>query len=627
MNKILGVIMMSALLLLSNTEVLAQTRDRASIPDSLKWDLTALYPTEEAFQAAKEVTKSKFEGVLKYKGTLQKSGQQLLEALEYNSAIAKEMLRLYSYAGKKSDLDTRNSKYLAMQQEIAQLFTEYSSLTAFLEPEILEMNQDKIDKFIRKEPGLKVYRHYLYDLLRNKKHMLSEKEEKIVAEAGLVTDAPGTINGIFRNADLPYPEVELSTGEKVLVDQAGYARYRALPNRADREKVCAAFFGKINDFRRTFGTQMDANVKSHIFYKNVRDYNSCLEQALDANNIPTDVYLKLIENVNLNLDSFHRYLKIKARMLGVDTLQYFDLYAPTVKNIDTEYKYDEAQEMVLSALKPLGDQYVQTIQQAFDERWVDVYPTPGKRTGAYSSGSAYGVHPYILLNYNNLYNDVSTLIHELGHTMHSYYSNQTQPFPTAGYPIFVAEVASTMNEILLFNDYYHQAQDDDLKLALLMEFLDSIKGTLFRQTQFAEFELQMHETAEKGGQLTGDSLTDIYREIVHKYYGHDQAVCLVPDYIDVEWAYVPHFFYNFYVYQYATSYTASTALAEKIMDGDKEVKQKYMIFISSGGSDYPIELLKKAGVDMTSNEPFDKTIKLMNWAMDEIEKILEKRGI
>ncbi len=627
MKQLIGVLMVFLALSFFNNEVLSQTRDRSEIADQHKWDLTDLYSSEEAYQKAKDETVKKFDGILKYKGKLTKSPVSLLKGLDYHSNIIKEMIRLSSYAGKKSDLDTRDSKYLAMRQEVSQLFTQYNSKSSFIDPEILTMNKKKIDKFLIKEPKLKIYKHYLHDLLRSKEHMLGEKEEKIVAEAGLVTGTAGSIYGIFKNADMPYPTVKLSNGEEALVDQAGYGRYRATANREDRKIVFEAFFGKFNDFRRTFGTEIDGNVKSHIFYTNVRNYKSTLETALDANNIPTKVYHSLIENVNKNLDSFHRYLEIKRRMLGVDTLFYYDLYAPTVKGIDADFEYDEAIDMVLSAVKPLGKDYVKTIDEAFKNRWIDVYPTPGKRSGAYSSGSAYDVHPYILLNYNNLYNDVSTLIHELGHTMQSYYSNKTQPFQTAMYPIFVAEVASTLNEILLFTDVYNKTTDDDVKLSLLMEYLDGIKGTLFRQTQFAEFELRMHEMAEKGEQITGDSMSDLYKSIVQAYYGHNEGVCVVPEYIDVEWAYIPHFYYNYYVYQYSTSFTASTALAEKIMDREPGALDKYTKFLSAGGSDYPINLLKDAGVDMTTSEPFDKTMKMMNWAMDEIEKILAKKGV
>ncbi len=336
--------------------------------------------------------------------------------------------------------------------------------------------------------------------------------------------------------------------------------------------------------------------------------------------------MTLIENVTNNLDSFHRYLNLKRRMLGVETLKYSDVYAPVIKGVDLKYTFDEAKKLVLDSVKPLGSSYGRVVAKAIEERWIDVYPTPGKRSGGYSNGSAYDVHPYILLNYNGQYDDVSTLAHELGHTMHSYYSNKNQPYPTADYSIFVAEVASTFNEALLIHKMLKEIKDDDIRLSLLMNYLDSIKGTVFRQTQFAEFELRIHEKAERGEPLTGDVLSELYGEILKKYYGHDRGVCHIDDLYMVEWAYVPHFYYNFYVYQYSTSFTASIALAEKVLGKEKGALGKYIEFISSGGSDYPIELLKKAGVDMTGAEPFNKTMTAMNRTMDEIEAILDKKG-
>ena len=627
MRKWTGIFMISLATLLSGNTAISQTRERSEIPDQYTWNLTDLFASEADWQEAKILAIGKFDGILEFKGQIAKSPQALLKALEFNSRLQQELTKLFSYAGKKSDQDTRNSEYLAMRQEAAQFFTDYASKASFLEPEILMMSEKKIRKFIGKEPQLKVYEHYLNDLIRSKKHMLSAKEERIIAEAGLVTDNPYTIYSIFSNADMPYPEVTLSGGSTVVLDKAGFGKYRASSNRADRKIVFEAFFNKVGDFRRSFGTQLSAQVKSNLFYTRARGYDGCLQRALDANAIPVEVYHSLIRSVNDNLDSFHRYLKIKQRMLGVETLEYYDLYAPTVGNIETEYDYEAARKLILEAFKPLGAEYVATVEQSFKDRWIDVYPTPGKRSGAYSSGSVYDIHPYILLNYNGLYDDVSTLAHEMGHTMHSFYSNKTQPMPKADYPIFVAEVASTFNEHLLFQYMLKTVEDDDLRMALLMEFLDGVKGTLFRQTQFAEFELRMHEMAERGEQLTGDLLTETYKDIVRRYYGHDQGICHVDDFINYEWAYIPHFYYNFYVYQYSTSYTASTALAERVLNNEPGALEKYIAFISDGNSNYPIELLKAAGVDMTTAEPFKKTMESMNWAMDEIEKILSKKGI
>ncbi|MDD5062266.1 MAG: oligoendopeptidase F, partial [Candidatus Marinimicrobia bacterium] len=601
------------LVMFNKEAAVSQTRDRAQIPEKYTWDLTPVYPSEEAYQKAKGAMVAKFDQILTYKGKLGQSANQLYACLNLNSEISKEASRLYSYVSFKSDLDTRDTKYLGMRQELSQLLTDYSTKAAFIQPEILEIDPAKLNKFIASKKELKVFEFYIKDLLRSKAHLLSEKEEKIIAETGLFAGAPSTIYSLFSNAEFPFPEIVLSDGKKVKIDLATFATLRALPVRADRELVFNSLFGKIYDFRRTFGATMDANIKRHLFTAHVRNYNSCLETSLDANNIPTEVYQALIKNVNDNLATFHRYLKIKQQMLGVDTLKYTDLYAPVVKDLDLSYPIETAQTLILEALQPLGSDYTKTVQKAFDERWIDVYPTPAKRSGAYSNGSVYDVHPYILLNYNEKYDDVSTLAHELGHTMHSYYSNKTQPYPLSDYSIFVAEVASTFNEVLLFHDNLNKITDPNQKLTLLMNYLDGIKGTVFRQTQFAEFELRMHEMAERGEQLTGDSLTELYKQIVRAYYGHDKGVCYVDDIISIEWAYIPHFYYNFYVYQYATSFTAATALAKKVMENDKTARSNYLKFISSGGSDYPINLLKKAGVDMTTADPFTLTMKEMNW--------------
>jgi oligoendopeptidase F len=526
-----------------------------------------------------------------------------------------------------SDQDTRSAKALAMKQEMTQLTSEYGAKSAFVEPEILAMDLKLIQKFLTTEPELKVYEFYLNDLQRRQKHTLSTAEEKILAEAGLITGAPYTIYSVFSNAELPYPEVKLTDGTQVLVNQAGYNRYRALPNRGDREIVFDAFFGTLNKFRQTFGTKLDAAVKANLFYTRARGYQSCLERALDENNIPVSVYHALIENVNSNLKTFHRYLNLRKRMLGVDTLKYFDLYPPVVKGVDLQYTIESADELITEALQPLGPNYTKILTEGFQKRWIDMYPTPGKRSGAYSNGSAYDVHPYILMNYNEQYNDVSTLAHELGHALHSHFSNQNQPYPLSNYPIFVAEVASTFNEALLIQKQLQKIKADDTRLSLLMNYLDGIKGTVFRQTQFAEFELRMYEMAEKGQALTGDVLTQLYGDIVKKYYGHAAGVCLVADEYAVEWAFIPHFYYNFYVYQYATSFTASTALSERVLAGEKGATESYLKFISAGSSDYPINLLKTAGVDMTSPEPFNKTMKVMHQTMDEIEKILDRQAV
>ncbi|HVN49280.1 MAG TPA: oligoendopeptidase F [Bacteroidota bacterium] len=604
----------------------AQTTERISIPDQYKWNLADLFPSDSAWKQEKEKLVSELPSLKQFKGTLGSSAKQLLGCLDLTFQLNKDFSKLSSYASMSSDQDTRVSQYLGMQQEISQIGSTFSAEAAYIEPEILKIDPAKVQEFVKSEPTLAVYQHYLDDILRRKAHTGTAGEEKIIADAGLMADAPDNIYGIFSNADFPYPEITLSDGKTVKLNQAGYSLYRASTNREDRKKVFETFFSKLNDFRRTYGTQLNAEVKKDMFYKNARNYSSCLESSLDANNIPTKVYYNLIENVDKNLSTFHRYLKLRRRILGVDTLHYYDLYAPLLKEVDLKYSYEEAQKEILAALKPLGSDYTDVLKNGFAHRWLDVYPTEGKRSGAYSNGSAYDVHPYMLLNYNGKYDDMSTVAHEFGHSMQSYLSNKTQPYATSQYPIFVAEVASTFNEALLIDYVLKNTKDDAARLSLLGSYLEGIKGTVFRQTQFAEFELRIHEMAEKGEPLTGDVLNKTYDEIVKKYYGHDQKVCIVDDEIQAEWMFIPHFYYNFYVFQYATSFTASAALSEQVMSGDKDATKKYLEFLSAGGSDYPIELLKKAGVDMTTSAPFDLTMKKMNRVMDEMEEILTKMG-
>lgn len=618
--------MTCGILMFGAYDTISQERDRTKIEEKYKWNLSDLYPSEEAWKTAKKELENKIPEIQKYNGTLSESSQQLEACLTLGSNLQKELGRLYSYAGMYSDQDTRVSKYLAMKSEMDQMETDFRSAVSFIEPEILKMDKSQIDKYLAENKNLQVYKKYLYDILRRKEHTGTEAEEKIIAAAGLMASNAQNIYSIFSNADFPSPEVVLSTGQKVKLDKAAFSLHRASPVQEDRAKVFSAFFGKIGEFERTFGTQLYGEIKKNMFYTRVRNYDSSLESALDVNKIPTEVYHSLVENVNKNLATFHRYLNLRKRILGVKELHYYDLYAPLLKDVDLKYSVEEAEKNILASLRPMGKEYTEVVAKAFRERWIDMYPNEGKRSGAYSNGSAYDVHPYILMNYNGKYDDMSTLTHELGHTMHSYFSNKTQPFPLADYPIFVAEVASTFNEALLIDYMLKNIKDDETRLSLLGNFLEGIKGTVFRQTQFAEFELKVHELAEKGEALTGEKFSEIYQDITRKYYGHEKGVCIVDDEIKVEWAYIPHFYYNFYVFQYATSFTASAALSEKALQGDKETIKRFMKFISSGSSEYPVELLKEAGVDMTTSQPFDLTMQKMNRVMDEMEEILKRMG-
>ncbi len=603
--------------------LIAQERDRSKIPDEYKWNLTDIYPSDDAWRKAKEQLIAKLPSIDQFKGKVVASSHDLFACLDHNSKLAKEYARLSVYAGLISDQDTRDAGHLAMAQEMRQVGADFGAKTAFIEPEILKMEKGTIETFLKTDPKLAVYRQYLDDLLRRKAHTGTEGEEKILAHAGLMADAASSVNNVFSNADFPFPEITLSDGKTVKLDKAAFNLYRGLPNREDRKKVFASFLGKLNEYRRTFGTQMNAEVKKDMFYALARHYDSALESSLDGSNIPVSVYHSLVENVNKNLPTFHRYLNLRKRIMKLDTLHYYDLYPPLLASVDLDYPIEEAQKSILASLTPLGPDYTTVVKKALNERWIDLYPNEGKRAGAYSNGGVYEVHPYMLLNYNGKYSDMSALAHELGHTMQSYLSNKSQPFPTADYPIFVAEVASTFNEALLIDHMLKSIKDNDVRLSLLGNYLEGIKATVFRQAQFAEFELRMHELAEQGEPLTGDKLNELYIELTRKYYGHDAGVCIIDDDIQSEWMNVPHFFLNFYVYQYATAFTASAALSEQVLAGDKAATKKYLEFLSAGSSDYAINLLKKAGVDMTTSQPLELTMQKMNRVMDEIDNILK----
>ncbi len=603
----------------------AQERDRSKVPQKYTWNLADLYPSDAAWRAAKDKLTADLPSIARYQGRLASSAATLAEALDAKSSLDKALSRLYVYASLLADEDTRDAQHQGMRQEMVQVAASLEAQSAYIEPEILHADAQTLRTFVDAEPRLKPYRFYLDDIVRRAAHTLSASEEKILAEAGPVLGNPASVFGILSNADFPYPSVTLGDGRSVKLDQAAFTDVRALPDRADREKVMSAFFTSLGAYSRTFGTTMNGEVQKLLFLARARKYGSSLELALDGPNIPLSVYTRLIDGVNRNLPAFHRYLRLRKRILGVDQLHYYDLYAPLVASVNLQYTPEEAEQEVLAAVAPLGSEYASVIKKAFTDRWIDLLPNDGKRSGAYSEGDAYDVHPYMLINYNGKYTDVSTLAHELGHTMQSYFSNRTQPYPTAGYPIFVAEVASTFNETLLIDRMLKRIKDDDTRLALLGNYLENIKGTVFRQTQFAEFELRMHEMAQQGRPIVGDALAKLYLDITRKYYGHDQGLCIVDDYIAHEWSYVPHFYRDFYVYQYATSFTASEALAEKVKDGDPAAIRRYLDFLSAGGSKYPIELLKDAGVDMTSDEPLELTVKAMNRVMDEIEAILARQ--
>jgi oligoendopeptidase F len=596
-------------------------RDRGDIPLQCQWDLTDLFPDNENWKNAKSEVSQSIQLFSAYAGKLSCGAMELLKCLELMSQISRQLRQLGSYASMSSDVDTRDAEKMGMKQEIGPLCAEFEAAASFVEPEILQIGKETIESYLRQESGLSHYHHYFHDLFRRAPHTLSPREEKIVANASLMMDGPSTIFNIFSNAEFPYPEIDLSSGNRVLLDPASFSYYRVVSPRPDRETIFNTFLGKLYEYRRTFGAQLHASTNTHLFQMKARHYSSTLESALNPYNIPHAVYHNLIALVNRNLSTFHRYLTLRSKLLGLDQLHYFDLYAPLVPGVEMRYSFEEAQKTVLRSLLPLGEEYGHVIQKAFTDRWIDVYPSPGKRPGAYSNGSAYDVHPFILLNYNGLFSDLSTLTHELGHTLHSYFSNKTQPFPTADYSIFVAEVASTFNESLLIEHLLGTITDRKIRLSLLGHYLEGFKGTLFRQTQFAEFELQFHQLVEKGEALTGDLLCDLYQSLTRKYYGHSEGICVVDEPVKAEWCCIPHFYYNYYVYQYATAFTASSALAGQVLAGDSMALSHYHEFLASGGSNYPIDLLKKAGVDLTTPYPVELALKKMTRIMDEIEEL------
>lgn len=616
------IITVATLATLININIMAQ-KERSEIAEQYKWNVYDLYNNDATWTTAKQQLTNEMLHISDFKGKLGSSASTLLQFFEFSSRLGKEMSRLYIYASLLKDQDLRVAENISRIKELENLSTEMAQLSAYVEPELAAIPDELFDKYMLQEPKLKqLYGMRIDRIKRNKQHTLSPVEEELIAKMSILGNVPNDAFDVFSDAEMPWPHITLSDGQEIELDQTAYSQVRASANRDDRRNAFFAFWENYKRFEGTFGELMNGNVRQDLFFAKAYKYNSSLEAALHHNNIPVSVYQSLIDNVNRNLPTFHRYLKLKEKLMGLDQLTYYDLYAPAVEGIDLKYSYEEAQQLVLEAIKPLGNDYANVVKRAFNERWIDVYPNKGKASGAYSNGAAYDVHPYILTNYNGSYDAVGTLIHELGHTMHSYFSNSTQPYPTSRYAIFVAEVASTFNEALLDNLMLNKLTDKKEKISLLMSMLDGFKGTLFRQAQFAEFELAMHQMAQDNKPITGKALSELYGSIVKKYYGDSEGVCKVDDAVNIEWAFIPHFYSSFYVYQYSTSFVASQALAEQVLTGGDDERTRYLNFISAGGSKYPIEILKDAGVDMTTSQPFDNAIRRMNKLMDEIEKLL-----
>jgi len=604
----------------------AQTIERKDVPEKYKWDNSIIYKSVDDWNKDKETLEAQIQMLKTFQGKMGKNAELFYTTLKLYFDIYKTYYKFSDYAFRVADEDLRISANQSLNQISTNIGTKLAEAASFINPEILSLDNDKIKKFFEEKKELNEFKFYVDDILRLRPHTLTTREEEILASAGLITSTPSELHSIFDNAEKPNPKVKLSTGETIELNAANYNKYRTVPNRKDRELVMRSMFENYKKFQNTFGANLVGKIRGDFFYAKNRKYESVLESSLNANNIPVSVYENLINQIHNNLPTLHRFLKLKAKMLGVKDLHYYDLYTPLVKSVKFKFTVEEGQKLLLDVFKPMGKEYVSTVKKSFDERWIDYIPTTGKRSGAYSSGAQYDLHPYILMNWTDDYESVSTLAHELGHTMHSYFSNKNQTFVNAQYPIFVAEIASTMNENLLNNYMVNNVKSDEEKLYLLGSYLDLLRTTIFRQTSFAEFEWEVHKRIEKGEPVTGEDLSKLYLDIVRKYYGHNEGACTVDDYIAYEWAYIPHFVnYTYYVYQYSTSLIYATAFAEKVINEGQPAVDKFYNILKGGSSDYPIELIKKAGIDPLSSEAFDLTMKKMNKVMDMMESLISKK--
>jgi oligoendopeptidase F len=628
MNKYKNVISSFLFVLMAITITFSQSPERKEVPEKYKWNLSDIYPSVEAWQSDVKMLNTEVADLSSYQGKLGESADILDKALNAGSDFSKTLSKAWTYASNYSNEDLNNSDAQAMMQQMTALGTKFGEATAFVEPEILQIPKEKIEMFFKENTQLaQNFNMYIDNIQRLRAHTLTEAEEKILASFGLISGVESDVYDIFTNAEKPFPKVTLVSGEEVELTPSSYTRYRTLENREDRAKVFNAFFNGYGEFKNTLGANLGGKVKKDWIYAKNRKYDSSLEAALNADNLPVSVYTTLIEQINKNLPTLHRALELKKRMLGLDTLHYYDLYVPLVQKVDMSFTVEQGQKEILGALQPLGSEYISTLQKAYDDRWIDYIPTVGKRSGAYSTGGAYDVHPFILMNWTDDYESVSTLAHELGHTMHSYFSNKFQPFSKADYATFVAEIASTVNETLL-NDYaVKNAKSDEERLYLLGSYLELLRTTIFRQTSFAEFEWDIHKKVEAGEPLTGEDMNAIYFDIVKRYYGNDEGVCVVDNYIQNEWSYIPHFLgYNFYVFQYSTSIIYGTAIVQRILQQGQPAVDAYYNILKGGGSKYPTELIKDAGIDPMSSEPVTLTMQKMNKVMDQMEEILKKMG-
>lgn len=595
-----------------------ELKKRSEIPVELTWRLEDIFATDEDWEAEYKKLEEDLPEIETFQGELATSADKLYNLLKLQDELSERLGKLYTYAHMRYDQDTTNSFYQGLNAKAEMLLTKASSVMSYIVPEILAIEEEKIEQFLNEKEELKLYEKVLRDIAKRRPHVLGEKEEALLAEAGEVLSTASQTFGMLNNADLTFPTIKNEDWEEVELTHGRYSTFLESKERRVRKDAFQALYDTYGKFKNTFAATLSGNIKKDNFYAKVRNYDSARQAALSNNHIPEEVYDNLVEAVNERLPLLHRYVELRKKVLGVDQLHMYDLYTPLVPEVDMKVSYDEAKEYVMKGLEPLGSEYQSVLQEAFENRWIDVEENRGKRSGAYSSG-AYGTNPYILLNWQDNINNTFTLAHELGHSVHSYYTRKHQPYRYGDYSIFVAEVASTTNEALL-NDYLLKNLDDDKeKTYILNHFLEGFRGTVFRQTMFAEFEHDIHMRAQNGEALTADKLTEIYYELNKKYYG---PAMVSDEEIGLEWARIPHFYYNYYVYQYATGYSAAMALAQQILDEGEPAVKRYIEFLKAGSSDYPIEVLKRAGVDMNSKQPILDALDVFEEKLNEIEKLL-----
>ena len=591
-----------------------------------EWDLTELYPSLEAWEAERQRLLDRIDDIDEFRGTLGNDADSLYAAMRYVSDVYREILRVYSYASMEQDEDLRVTPAQERNQLSEGLFARFSQATAWIDPELITVGETRIASFIDDNEELAPFAYMLEDTLRQGEHTLSDETEQALSYFSQSFDAPSNIYSLIANSDIPWPTITFSSGDEARIDSQGYSLWRGSQNRDDRKQAFDAYWSKWAEYNSSVGMVLNAHIQMQVAAARARKYDSVLQRELFNDNLPEAVYHTLVEEVNKALPTLHRYFKLRGRMLGVEQMHYYDIY-PSLVSLDKVFDIETTKEITLDAMSILGEDWVSMQRDAINQRWMHVYPQQGKRSGAYMNGSAYDVHPYLLLNHNDDYNSLSTFAHEWGHAMHTLYAKQAQPFETADYATFIAEIPSTSLELILEEYMVQNAESVDEKLFYLGQGLESLRGTFYRQTMFAEFELALYQAVENGEALSGARITEIYADIVRRYHGHDEGVVLVDDLYTNEWMFVPHFYYNMYVFQYSTSLTAGTALYANIVEKGEEGVDNYKNLLRAGGSDYPYEILRAAGVDLATPEPYRAVVDRMNAIMDEMELLLDERTL